>query len=196
MMDCPKCDSETLVETSALGNIPLDVCPACGGIWFDKGELEALLAQSQGGAGADLSLISPKPEGLSCPRCRSGMTRGGLVNPLLIVDKCGTCGGVWLDSHELALLEKLLGIVGGRTEVRVARPAPAPEPEAQPGGRAPFLKYALGAVSLAGLAGFSYELYLYFSPAGSAGHTPSALLAGGSALLLAGGIFSINRLED
>lgn len=196
MMDCPKCDSESLVETASLGNIPLDVCPACGGIWFDKGELEALLAQSQGGAVADLSLISPKPEGLSCPRCNSKMTRGGLVNPLLIVDKCEACGGVWLDAHELALVEKLLGVVGGKTEIHVSRPAPVPDTEAKPSGRTSLLKYSLGAVSLAGLAGFSYELFLYFSPAGSAGHAPSALLAGGSVLLLAGGILSINKLED
>ncbi|MDT8286443.1 MAG: zf-TFIIB domain-containing protein, partial [Elusimicrobiales bacterium] len=39
MTKCPKCDSETLVKTEELGNIPLDVCPGCKGIWFDKGEL-------------------------------------------------------------------------------------------------------------------------------------------------------------
>ena len=44
MINCPKCSSETLVETLALGNIPLDVCPGCSGIWFDKNELETLLA--------------------------------------------------------------------------------------------------------------------------------------------------------
>ena len=88
MMDCPKCDSESLVETASLGNIPLDVCPACG--------------------------------------------------------------GVWLDAHELTLVEKLLGVVGGKTEIHVSRPALVPDTEAKPSGRTSLLKYSLGAVSLAG----------------------------------------------
>ena len=89
MNNCPKCESEVLVETPALGNVPLDVCPGCSGIWFDTGELETLLGQSQGGnSSADFSLIDPKGEGLVCPRCKNKMTRGGLLNPLLLVDKC------------------------------------------------------------------------------------------------------------
>ncbi|HBA62054.1 MAG TPA: hypothetical protein DCZ92_14815, partial [Elusimicrobia bacterium] len=31
------------------------------------------------------------------------MSHGGLVNPLLLVDRCQSCGGVWLDSRELDL---------------------------------------------------------------------------------------------
>ncbi len=68
MMDCPKCSSETLVETPVLGNIPLDVCPGCSGIWFDKDELEDLLKQSQDWKSADFSLINPKPKGLALDR--------------------------------------------------------------------------------------------------------------------------------
>ena len=100
MSNCPKCSSEALVETLSLGNIPLDVCPGCSGIWFDKGELEALLKQSQGaGDSADFDLINPRAEGLDCPRCKNKMSRGGLVNPLLLVDRCQSCGGIWLLSR-------------------------------------------------------------------------------------------------
>ncbi len=84
MINCPKCSSETLVKTETLGNIPLDVCPACSGIWFDKGELEALLTKSQGWNFAELALINPKAEGPECPRCKQKMSHGGLVNPLLL----------------------------------------------------------------------------------------------------------------
>jgi len=124
MMNCPKCSSEVLVETPALGNIPLDVCPGCSGIWFDKGELEALLKQSQDWQSADFTLINPKPNSLACPRCKNKMARGGMVNPLLLVDKCESCGGVWLDANELKLTRKLLGLPEDDCEVKVSRPDP------------------------------------------------------------------------
>jgi phage FluMu protein Com len=39
-MKCPKCGA-TLVETE-FHHIKLDKCPECGGLWFDKGEIEML----------------------------------------------------------------------------------------------------------------------------------------------------------
>jgi hypothetical protein len=185
MTDCPKCDHETLVKTEALGNIPLDVCPGCKGIFFDKGELEALLRQSQGEVPAGFDLISPKPDTIDCPRCKVKMSRGGLVNPLLMVDKCDGCGGVWLDPRELSLLKKLLGLTGGAESVEVSRPAPAVvEPEEK---GFPVLKLAMALAALLGLALVSYELYVYFSPAGSVEREFSAAVTAFGALLLAGG---------
>jgi len=192
MINCPKCSSEVLVETPALGNIPLDVCPGCSGIWFEKGELEALLKQSQGGAQADLQLIDPKPEGQNCPACKVKMSHGGLVNPLLLVDKCETCGGVWLDARELALVKKLLGLVGGGSEVKVDRPAPAP---VAPPARDPkllMIKLAAAVGAVAGLIGVSYEMYLYFSPAEAVSRAPSIAVAVVSVLLFAGGVLALN----
>jgi len=193
MMNCPKCSSEALVETLALGNIPLDVCPGCSGIWFDKGELETLLKQSQGEVPADFNLINPKAEGLVCPRCKNNMTRGGLVNPLLVVDRCQSCGGIWLDAHELDLVRKLLGLSGGPSEVKVDRPdAPPAAPPVEESKFTP-LKLVSGAAAVLGLIGVSFELYLYFSPAGSVSHAPSVGLTVLSVLLFAGGIIGLNR---
>ncbi len=45
-MHCPKCGS-TLVEVSHQGQ-RLDRCEACGGLWLDAGELEAL-GRTEGG---------------------------------------------------------------------------------------------------------------------------------------------------
>jgi uncharacterized protein with PIN domain len=39
-MKCPKCGAD-LVETD-FHHIKIDKCPECGGIWFDKGEIEML----------------------------------------------------------------------------------------------------------------------------------------------------------
>ena len=151
MTHCPKCPSETLVNSNYLGDIPLDHCPACGGIWFDKGELEALLSQSQGLASSDFNLITPKPVGGACPRCNKQMPRGGLVNPLLLVDKCQDCGGIWLDGRELELLKKLLNLTGGPSAVKlVARPPVVPSiPAPAPLFRLmPLLSVVLGSIGL------------------------------------------------
>ncbi len=192
MINCPKCPSEVLVETPALGNIPLDVCPGCSGIWFEKGELEALLRQSQGGGQADLQLLDPKPEGQDCPACKVKMSRGGLVTPLLRVDKCETCGGVWLDAHELALVKKLLGIAGGESAVKVDRPAAAPAAPQGKDVKLILVKMVAAVCALAGLAGVSYQMYLYFSPAEAVSRAPSMGMAALSVLLFAGGVLALN----
>lgn len=44
-MQCPKCSGslrERERETRGGEVVVMDVCPACGGIWLDKGELEKL----------------------------------------------------------------------------------------------------------------------------------------------------------
>ncbi len=191
MLNCPKCASDTLVETSELG-IPLDVCPGCSGILFDKGELEALLKKSPDGGSAGLDLINPKAEGLVCPRCKHKMSHGGLVNPLLLVDKCQSCGSIWLDARELELAKKLLGLAGGDTEVKVARLAASPAGPQGMDGRTVLVKLVSAAAAILGLIGVSYEMYLYFSPAVAVSRAPSAGLAVASVLFFAGGVLALN----
>lgn len=187
MTNCPKCTSEKLVETAALGEIKVDGCPSCSGIWFEAGELEALVKRSQ--ANADLALIDPKSVPLECPACANKMSRGGLVNPLLLVDKCEACGGVWLDANELALLKKLLGIAEGPSGVSVERAA-APEAAPAPKGTGA-AAIAGGLAILLGLSGLSYEIYQYLNPAAAETGAFSPLMAGVSVLLCGGGVFGL-----
>ncbi len=46
-MNCPRCASEPLDEKNREG-VTIDVCGACRGMWLDRGELEKLIARSQG----------------------------------------------------------------------------------------------------------------------------------------------------
>lgn len=195
MINCPKCSSEALVETPTLGNIPLDVCPGCSGILFDNGELEALLKQSQGWDSADFALINPKAADLACPRCKNMMSRGGLVNPLLLVDKCQSCGGIWLDPHELDLVKRLLGLSGGPSEVAVPRPAAAEAAPPESGFKSTFIKLVSAAAAILGFIGLSFEMYLYLSPAASVSYAPSAGPAIASVLFFAVGIFGLSRYK-
>ena len=45
-MHCPRCDVEVLMEKTRDG-VTIDVCPACRGVWLDRGELERLIARAQ-----------------------------------------------------------------------------------------------------------------------------------------------------
>jgi Zn-finger nucleic acid-binding protein len=41
-MKCPSCPDTTLVMTDRQG-VEIDYCPACRGVWLDRGELDKLL---------------------------------------------------------------------------------------------------------------------------------------------------------
>ena len=41
-MKCPNCSDSTLVMTERQG-VEIDYCPACRGVWLDRGELDKLL---------------------------------------------------------------------------------------------------------------------------------------------------------
>lgn len=44
-MKCPVCAATALVMTERCG-IEIDYCPACRGIWLDRGELDKIIARS------------------------------------------------------------------------------------------------------------------------------------------------------
>ena len=45
-MKCPKCGAD--LEEIEMDHIMVDKCPGCGGIFFDKGELELMLKAHRG----------------------------------------------------------------------------------------------------------------------------------------------------
>jgi Zn-finger nucleic acid-binding protein len=111
---CPRCKAsmQEVHEKTAF----LDRCPKGHGTFFDQGEMfEAL------GAAADPSLwdrretSGPVREGkLGCPRCGAKMLLQDISAGSIKVeiDRCGSCGGIWLDHGEA---EKLMAI--GSTQV-------------------------------------------------------------------------------
>jgi len=44
-MNCPRCEQASLDERDRDG-VTIDVCTRCRGIWFDRGELEKLIART------------------------------------------------------------------------------------------------------------------------------------------------------
>ena len=41
-MNCPACENIILEETKR-GNVMIDICPNCKGIWLDRGELAKII---------------------------------------------------------------------------------------------------------------------------------------------------------
>lgn len=46
-MHCPKCGDD--LETTQLGGVEVDVCPDCGGLFLDAGELDKILEEKTRG---------------------------------------------------------------------------------------------------------------------------------------------------
>ena len=44
-MNCPTCTDHTLVMTERAG-VEIDYCPACRGVWLDRGELDKIVERS------------------------------------------------------------------------------------------------------------------------------------------------------
>jgi hypothetical protein len=86
----------------------LDICyGGCGGIWFDKAELENVSAR----AATTLHTVWQVPVGnvkltepRLCPRCPAQVLDRKWFSPLqkVEIDECPKCGGIWLDAGEFS----------------------------------------------------------------------------------------------
>jgi Zn-finger nucleic acid-binding protein len=112
-MKCPRCSVELV--SRELGEVPLEVCTGCGGLWFDEEGLR--LAKDQ--ADPDLAWmdfeiwkhgdrfeVSVTP--LRCPRCDVDMAAVEYDTTEIEVDYCLRCQGVWLDGGEFAKIVRAL----------------------------------------------------------------------------------------
>lgn len=116
-IDCPKCRAP--MKHLRIGDVVVDRCYACAGLWLDALEKDKLTADRKAAAAAD------RP-----PDTRSNVTRGGLkcprdksdlimmcdpAQPHVLFESCTVCGGVFLDAGELkdlserTLRERLFG---------------------------------------------------------------------------------------
>lgn len=62
-MKCPHCTDTTLVMAERHG-IEIDYCPACRGVWLDRGELDKIIeraAAAEQAAGQRAALAVPQP---------------------------------------------------------------------------------------------------------------------------------------
>jgi Zn-finger nucleic acid-binding protein len=101
---CPKCRGN--LEQVVCGDIEVDRCLYCKGIWFDSLEAEKLKAIK----GSEILDIGDPETGsqldkitgdIDCPRCEAKMIRMVDIDQHCIwYEKCSVCHGVWLDAGE------------------------------------------------------------------------------------------------
>lgn len=116
-MKCPKCPGTDLEGVGVpfrdrsipgpdetAGTLEVDLCASCGGVWFDKNELDRYLdsaAKPLPPMAKAVDRAQDAKAGL-CPRCNLPLAKKPLPsNPLLSADCCAKCGGLWLDAGEL-----------------------------------------------------------------------------------------------
>ncbi len=136
---CPKCEGAALLPLE-LGDILLDRCETCAGIWFDHGELEAVIGV---GGAARLDNLEVDTEagafGGPCPRCDVEMQPvAASQDPArpVPVDRCPSCMGLWLARKRLKNIEdgRLLLTVrelflGGELDAQIVAAMEEPDQE-------------------------------------------------------------------
>jgi Zn-dependent protease with chaperone function/Zn-finger nucleic acid-binding protein len=106
-MNCPACQHELQQGINRQGKI-IDYCESCQGMWLDRGEIFCYAKQPALMA-THLSndLLDASSGERLCPRCTKTMEVGGFVKKELQIDRCRSCGGIWLDSGELQTIKTL-----------------------------------------------------------------------------------------
>ena len=125
-MPCPTCLGVTMEKLKPVkgGDLVLDYCRRCGGVWFDAGEVAMLRKLQPKGIGRAIELRqsafrmpchschAPMDRNaptcpacgwkniLSCPTCEKPLER--VERDGMTLDVCRSCRGVWFDNHELA----------------------------------------------------------------------------------------------
>ena len=105
-MRCPRDASE--LHPRDVDGIGVEICPSCGGMLVDGGELNRLSGPTTGDLeystlDADSNRHQDEWGSTLCPRDGKPMEKVEFnVETGIILDHCGECGAFWLDGRELA----------------------------------------------------------------------------------------------
>lgn len=143
---CPH--DKTPMQHYTAGEALLDVCEKCGGQFFDTGEMFAAF-----GIKADPSYWDrPETGGTvkdgkrDCPSCETHMLIQDVAygGDRVEIDRCGHCGGVWLDRNEIdkimKISEKLAPVLEAEKKKAQEELDKMGEPDFAPGLIARFVK--------------------------------------------------------
>ena len=108
-MKCPKCSIE-LIEKTYKGEIPVEYCTNCNGMWFDVDELDTLEDREFDVDQFKGSLVHrAKITEYPCPHCNEPLHEFQYRLYSLLIDYCSENGhGYWLDGGEAERVLKLM----------------------------------------------------------------------------------------
>jgi Zn-finger nucleic acid-binding protein len=86
--------------------VTVDRCERCGGLWFDVEELDRWLghAGARDVAPPESRVPSRGVGSRPCPLCDCVMNTAGWTD--LVLDRCGRCGGLFVEAREFTRMEK------------------------------------------------------------------------------------------
>ncbi|MBN2319995.1 MAG: M48 family metalloprotease, partial [Acidobacteria bacterium] len=120
------CRQQDLQPILTRQGVEVDVCPTCGGVWLDKGEIfyfskEPKKLQAEIAA----ALRHPGPSRRRNPRTGTPLQTLSIFQGRLEIDYCPESGGIWLDQGEL---EKIAATAPGALKLTPdpMRDMPAP----------------------------------------------------------------------
>jgi Zn-finger nucleic acid-binding protein len=103
---CPSC-KRNLREVDHRG-VHIDACD-CGGMWFDRGEIETWTRGRDIASRAKLSVgAREQSSAVRCPRCECDSMHGHVVDGVAF-SGCKRCGGVWLTPEGVAKIDPARG---------------------------------------------------------------------------------------
>ena len=102
---CVKCNS--ILDKATFQGLEVDLCPKCGGLWLDRGEIaraaklpEAELARLRGLLTGKAGPPPVPTEAVApCPACPGSLSE--VMLGAVRVDYCTRCQGIFLDKGEL-----------------------------------------------------------------------------------------------
>jgi len=101
---CPICKSATMVSAALEEGLPTERCTGCGGHWITSARYFGFLATADAHAPVPENVATAPADapGLKmCPVCLKFMHYYEVGHGLPFgIDKCNTCGGVWLNAGE------------------------------------------------------------------------------------------------
>jgi Zn-finger nucleic acid-binding protein len=106
-LDCPRCKRVKLEEVD-LGEVMIDRCSRCAGIWFDNDEIGEVVGNRDGLRALETQIPPPEDAVASmiCPRCPEVPLRRLAVDVPAgkrpsVIYRCASCAGTWIDRGEL-----------------------------------------------------------------------------------------------
>lgn len=113
-MKCPDC--KHVLKPIDCKGVVIHECTKCDGKWFEKDELQKVEAREDDTVrwidfepfSKEAEQLSASSEGKTCPKCLKKMASLKYLKSNVVVDKCPTCKGVWLDRGELAKIIRYL----------------------------------------------------------------------------------------
>jgi Zn-finger nucleic acid-binding protein len=134
-MNCPKCKTKKLSEKIKIGDVVIDRCPSCDGLWFERNELRlAKDKKAQDAIWVDVELKDKSLDWFKfdlwkdsvkfkaekdikfCPRCEIPLYKINYGDSDIEIDVCGVCKGIWLERNEF---EKIIKYIKNKADYEV-----------------------------------------------------------------------------